>query len=86
MSEALRPGATPEDVDRAMAAHATDEHVLLVHHQPLVSRVLGHYLGDATQVPFLDPGGLATLTMDLPAPACASLLFWSLPPEYEVGL
>ena len=84
--EALRPGATPADVERTLGAFEADEHVLLVHHQPLVSRVLGHYLGDAAQVPFLDPGGLASLTMAFAAPGCASLLFWSVPPEYEVGL
>lgn len=84
--EALRPGATPEDLDRALGSYLAEPHVLLVHHQPLVSRVLGHYLGDAAAVPFLSPGGLASLSIDVPAPAVASLLFWSLPPEYEVGL
>lgn len=83
---ALRPGATPQDVDRALAAHTDDEHILLVHHQPLVSRLLGHYLGDAGQVPFLNPGGLASLAFEVLAPACGALLFWAAPPEYEVGL
>lgn len=85
-SGALRPGATPEDIDNALFSMDAEEHLLLVHHQPLVSRLLGHYLGDADQVPFLSPGGLASLALDTVASGCGSLLFWSVPPEYEVGL
>ncbi len=83
--DALRPGATPEDVDRALSDYEAAEHVLLVHHQPLVARLLGYYLDDAGQVPFLNPGGLATLSLAAVAAGTGALLFWAVPPEYEVG-
>ena len=85
-SEALRPGATPEDVDCSLGAYAEDEHLLLVHHQPLVSRLIAHYLDDAGLVPFLTPGAFASLALEVAAPACGTALFWAVPPEYEVAL
>ena len=85
-SEALRPGATPSEVDHCLATYAAAEHLLLVHHQPLVSGLLAHYLDDAGQVPFLTPGGFASLSLDVPAPACGTALFWAVAPEYAGGL
>ena len=64
----------------------SEQHLVLVSHQPLVSRIVDRYLGDSGRVPPLPPGGLASLSLDIAAPACATLLFWAFPPEYEVGV
>ena len=75
-------------------------HVVLVSHQPLVSHLVDYYLGDGTagprmagprmagptpQVPILAPGGLTTLALEVVAQACGELLFWALPPTYQVS-
>ena len=87
--EALQPGSGIPAVDAALGAlqedHSAPQHVVLVSHQPLVSRLLDHYLGEPGRVPSLSPGALAALELDVPARACAQLLFWALPPEYEAG-
>jgi phosphohistidine phosphatase len=87
---ALQPGSKVGAVDRALAAVAgkrgSDRHVLLVSHQPLVSQLVDHYLGGAGTVPPLPPGGLVTMSLELPAADCGELLFWAFPPEFEVGL
>ena len=77
-------------VEAALVA-ATDKigaprHVVLVTHQPLVSELVDHFLGAGNAVPSLTPGGFASLELDLPAPACATLVFWAVAPEYETGL
>lgn len=86
---ALQPGSNIPAVDSVLQGlldtHGTDQHAVLVCHQPLVSYLIDHYLGESGAVPPLTPGGLATLTMDVPAAACGRLLFWALPPEYEAG-
>ena len=88
--EALQPGSDIQAVDNALLEHvgsaATVSHILLVSHQPLVSRLIEHYLGEGGSVPWLSPGGLACMHLEVPAPACGKLLFWAVPPEYEVGL
>lgn len=61
-------------------------HVLLVSHQPLVSHLAEYYLGVGHSVPSLPPGGLFTMTMDVPAQSGAMLLFWALPPHYHAGI
>ena len=89
VENALQPGATVAAVDAVIAALSgqdSAEHIVLVSHQPLVSYVLDHYLGDAGSVPSLPPGGVATLSLDVAAPGCGTLLFWAFPPEYEAGL
>ena len=84
---ALTPGNTPIEVDRALdallAGDSAPQHVVLVSHQPLVSRLADHYLGDSGRVPNLSPGALVTLQLEVVAPACGQLLFWALPPGYE---
>ncbi len=83
---ALMPGSVVADVDRALATLLDvdpPEHLLLVSHQPLVSRLVDHYLADPGRVPGLSPGGLACLQLDTPARGCGELLFWALPPAYE---
>lgn len=87
---ALRPGSTVPASDSVLQqlvdTGGKTRHVVLVCHQPLVGYLVDHYLGEAGSVPSLTPGGLVTLAMDIPAAACARLLFWALPPEYEAGL
>ncbi len=87
---ALRPDSTVPAVDTALAALAglanPPSHVILVSHQPLVSQLVEHYLGERSSVPPLSPGALATLVMDVPAQACGEIRFWAVPPEYEAGL
>jgi len=83
---ALRPGSDMHAVDRSLAelmdSRHRPRHLVLVSHQPLVSRLVDHYLGEPGRVPALSPGGLATLSVDVAARACARLLFWALPPDY----
>jgi len=88
--EALAPGSDVAAVAAVLSQRATaggeEQHVVLVSHQPLVSQLADYFLGDAGRVPALTPGGLVTLALDTPAAACACLLFWALPPEFEAGL
>jgi phosphohistidine phosphatase len=87
---ALEPGsrlsAVEEVIKRLDAADSNEKHLLLVSHQPLVSRIVDHYLGESGSVPPLPPGGLATLLLDVAAPGGAKLLFWAFPPEFEAGV
>lgn len=86
---ALRPGSALSAVDTLLfelAADSAVQHAVLVSHQPLVSQLVDHWLGDAGRVPSLPPGGLVTLSFDVVAPACATLLFWSFPPAYEASV
>ena len=84
----IQPGAGPDDacvaVQHVLDTSAT-EHLLLVSHQPLVSRLIDVLLGDSGRVPPLSPGGLAVLELEVAAPGAAGLAFWSLPPEYGAG-
>jgi phosphohistidine phosphatase len=89
-ANALQPGSRLADAEALITRYGEPDncghHLALVSHQPLVSRIIDHYLGGSGTVPPLPPGGLATLSLDVAAPACAKLLFWSFPPEYEVGV
>jgi len=86
---AVQPGATIAGVEAALqplfSATPAPEHLLLVSHQPLVSRLAEHFLGASTVVPGLSPGSCVVLALDVPAAACATLVFWALPPDYEAG-
>ena len=90
----LQPGSGLGAVDAGLAELAAagrpPAHVVLVSHQPLVSGLVDYYLGGlaagaAGQVPALSPGGLATLSLQVVARDCGQLLFWALPPAYEVA-
>ena len=86
---ALQPGAGMPGVDALLEEEQRDrhcEHLLLVSHQPMVSRLVERYLGERGQVPSLSPGGLATLALEAVSPGGAKLLFWALPPEYEASI
>jgi len=83
---ALRPGSALSAANTILSMLDADnavQHAALVSHQPLVSQLVDHWLGDASRVPSLPPGGLVTLLFEVVAPACATLLFWSFPPAYE---
>ncbi len=85
---ALQPGGEVAAVNMEISlidADVQNEHVLLISHQPLVSRLVDYYLGAGHDVPFLPPGGLVTLSLEHLEPACGQLLFWALPPQYEAG-
>ena len=83
----LAPGGSVDGVEklvaRAFADNSRLQHLVLVSHQPLVSYLVNHWLGERGRVPPLSPGGFASLEMEVPAAACAELIFWSLPPDYE---
>jgi phosphohistidine phosphatase len=86
---ALRPGSTLAAMDAVLSTLAADtavQHAVLVSHQPLVSQLVDHWLGDASRVPSIPPGGLVTLSFAVAAPACATLVFWSFPPAYEASV
>lgn len=87
---ALQPGADIQEVDNLLVqlllAPQCPEHLVLVSHQPLVSRLVDHYLGERGRVPALSPGGLTALALEAPTACGARLLFWALPPEYEAGI
>lgn len=86
---ALRPGSSLSAVDvllSALAAGGVVQHAVLVSHQPLVSQLVDHWLGDTGRVPALPPGGLVTLSFAVAAPACATLVFWAFPPAYETSM
>jgi phosphohistidine phosphatase SixA len=83
---ALQPGSDVPAVDAALLdADPASAHILLVSHQPLVSRLADHYLGESARVPPLLPGGLVTLGLEGIGPGCGTLRFWAMPPEYEAG-
>jgi len=84
---ALQPGSDVPAVDAAISAilqsGAAPAHMLLVSHQPLVSRLADHCLGEPDRVPPLAPGGLVTLSVEVMGRGCGTLQFWAMPPEYE---
>lgn len=84
---ALIPGRCEADVDTELLALQQADtdiaHVVLVSHQPLVSHLVDHYLGDAGLVPPLIPGGFATLELSVPGEGCGTLMFSAQPPNYE---
>jgi len=87
---ALLPSGSVRAVDASLAevfdSSQLPKHLLLVSHQPLVSQLVNHYLGETGgRVPPLSPGGLTTLSLEAPAGNCAQLLFWALPPHYEAN-
>jgi len=84
--EALIPDSGVDTVEHALLDYAAraDLHIVLVSHQPLVSALINHCLGTKGEVPVLVPGAYAVLDTPLVASGCASLLWWSAPPEYQV--
>lgn len=82
--DALLPGHTTADVDKALNALPPDtSHCVLVGHQPMVSELVDYYLNDNGRVPALSPGGLVSIRLDTVAKGCGELLFWAMPPEYR---
>jgi phosphohistidine phosphatase len=87
--EALIPGSAPPGVERALEAlwqgAAPPAHLVLVSHQPLVSRLVDHLLAVRGLAPAHPPGGLVTLALDAPGAGGARLLWWAFPPDYEAS-
>ena len=82
--DALLPGYTIADVDTALTPLPLGiSHCVLVGHQPMVSELVDHYLGDKGRVPALSPGGLVSIRLEFAARGTAELLFWAMPPEYK---
>jgi phosphohistidine phosphatase len=85
--EALQPGSDVHAVEDALVnlneTQPQLRHAVLVSHQPLVSYLIDHLLGEVAPAPALPPGGLVTMDLTAPARACGRLLFWALPPQYE---
>ena len=82
--DALLPGSTVTDLDKALAILPDwISHCVLVGHQPMLSILVDHYLGDPGKVPQLPPGGLVSIRLDTPVRGCGELLFWAMPPEYR---
>jgi phosphohistidine phosphatase len=88
--EALRPATTVPAVEAALGTIGPEftgpGHIVLVSHQPLVSRLVDHYLGLENPVPPLSPGGLVTLSLEVAARDCGELRFWAVPPGYGAGV
>lgn len=83
---ALLPGGSLTGVDTALAPRlAGADHLLLVSHQPMVSRLADHYLGQRGRVPALTPGGYVVIDLATAAAGCGQLCFWALPPEFQAG-
>ncbi len=82
--EALIPGAGTADVD-GILARSDEGHLLIISHQPLVSRLVDHYTGDPGRVPGLTPGGFVTMATAVAAAGVAELLFWAMPPDFEAN-
>ena len=83
---ALLPGRRPADVDTELELICRAEpraHLLLVSHQPLVSALVDHYVGEKNRVPALMPGAFATLDIDVLAQGCGAPRFCAQPPSYE---
>ena len=87
VSAALRPGSSIAAVEDAIGDLQADAecpvHLVMVTHQPLVSRLVDHFLGERGRVPSLTPGGLAAMQLEVPGADCGRLLFWGVPPQYE---
>lgn len=85
--EALIPGSGPRDVERVLEPlwppGEGPAHLVLVSHQPLVSRLVDYLLGQRGEAPSQPPGGLVTLQVEAPAAGAASLAWWAFPPAYE---
>ena len=89
-TEALVPGASVSEVNALVSrwaeTAATDGHLILVSHQPLVSLLLDYWTAAPGSVPTLSPGALATVELAVTGPGQASVQFWCLPPDYGVGM
>ena len=83
--ECLIPGSAASATDRLLEGLDAECHVVLVSHQPLVSRLVDRYSGEPGRVPGLSPAGFATVRMEIPGQGCGELLFWALPPIYEIN-
>ena len=83
--EALIPDRDLHVAQAAVAPYVdASAHLVLVSHQPMVSALIDRWTGAPGAVPPLSPGAYAVLDLSVLAPGCATLLWWSAPPEYPV--
>ncbi len=85
----LAPGgdiAGVESVLEKPGGSAESEHLVLVSHQPLVSYLADHWLGERGLIPSLSPGACVCLSLSFTASAGGTLAFAAYPPDYEVLL
>ena len=79
--EALRPDSDPEEVLRSLEQeHATDGHVFLVAHQPLLG-LLAEFLS-AGPVPGFSPGCMVRIEFAGTLASGAGVARWHLPPGF----
>ena len=78
--EPLLAGGSPESLLAAISEHAKDALVVLVGHEPDLSRLLAHVTGgDAERMPF-KKGGAALVELD-DDKASSGRLIWFMPPR-----
>lgn len=87
--ESLRSESSVSGVEKCLdALHQADnedQHILLVSHQPLVSSVVQYFLGQQNPVPALSPGSLVSFELAAVSRQSGELLFWAVPPLYEIN-
>jgi phosphohistidine phosphatase len=86
---ALEPGSQVIRVEgmvkQVLAKANVPKHLVLVSHQPLVTHLLDHWLGEREQVAPLSPGACACLWLEDAAFDGASLQFSAFPPGYGIA-
>lgn len=89
---ALTPGGAIEAVEGLLDRFAeaspsqSHSHVVLVSHQPLVSHLTAHFLGQAHPVPSMLPAALTTFSLAPVGAGLGRLLCWAAPPNYALNL
>jgi phosphohistidine phosphatase len=86
----LEPGSQASRVEsvleQVLAKANSPEHLVLVSHQPLVTYLIDHWLGERGRVASLAPGACVCLRLENAAFDGARLQFAAFPPDYEVAL
>ena len=81
--EWLTPDNDPRQVLEALSQLSGDQPLLLVTHQPLISRLLGLLLtGDSRDAPAMDPASLACVECEVIAAGCAELQWLRHAPDF----
>ena len=87
---ALEPGSQVSRVEalleQVLAEPDTPEHLVLVSHQPLVTYLLDHWLGEPGRVASFSPGACVCLWPEDAGFDGACLQFAAFPPAYETAL
>ena len=87
---ALEPGSQTSRVEsvleQVLAKPNAPEHLVLVSHQPLVTYLVDHWVGEGGQVASLAPGACVCMGLEDAAFGGARLQFAAFPPDYKVAL